>query len=80
MMMKGEVTLPADRATVWTKLNDPNVLKNCINGVQSLDRLSATTFAAAVKMKFGPVSATFRGRVVLTIIDPQNGYRISGEI
>ncbi len=79
MMMKGEVTLPADRATVWTKLNDPDVLKSCINGVQSLDRLSATTFAAAVKMRIGPVSATFKGLVELTNIDPQNGYRISGE-
>ena len=27
MTMKGEVTLPADRQTVWAKLNDPEVLK-----------------------------------------------------
>ncbi len=79
MMMKGAVTLPADRATVWTKLNDPDVLKSCINGVQSLDRMSATTFAAAVKMKIGPVSATFKGKVELSNIDAPNGYRISGE-
>ena len=78
MMMKGEVTLPADRATVWTKLNDPDVLKACINGVQSLDRTSDTTFAAAVKMKIGPVSATFKGTVELSNIDPLVGYRISG--
>lgn len=79
MVMKGEVTLPADRATVWAKLNDPDVLKNCINGVQTLERTSDTTFSAAVKMKIGPVSATFKGRVELTNIDPPNGYRISGE-
>ena len=30
MVMKGEVTLPANRATVWAKLNDPDVLKSCI--------------------------------------------------
>ena len=78
MEMKGEVTLPADRATVWAKLNDPDVLKACINGVQSLERTSDTTFTAAVKMKIGPVSATFKGMVELSNLDPPNGYRISG--
>ena len=79
MEMKGEVVLPADRQTVWTKLNDPEVLKACIPGVQTLEKTSDTTFSAAAKMKIGPVSATFKGRVELSNIDPPNGYRISGE-
>ena len=78
MEMKGEVVLPADRMTVWTKLNDPEVLKSCINGVQTMDRTGENTFAASVKMKLGPVSATFKGNVELSNIDPPNGYRISG--
>ena len=79
MEMKGEVVLPADRQTVWTKLNDPEVLKACIPGVQTLEKTSDTTFSAAAKMKIGPVSATFKGRVELSNIDAPNGYRISGE-
>lgn len=79
MEMKGEVVLPADRQTVWAKLNDPEVLKACIPGVQTLEKTSDTTFTAAAKMKIGPVSATFKGRVELSNIDPPNGYRISGE-
>ncbi|HEX4766849.1 MAG TPA: carbon monoxide dehydrogenase subunit G [Lichenihabitans sp.] len=79
MEMKGEVVLPADRQTVWTKLNDPEVLKACIPGVQTLDKTSDTTFMASAKMKIGPVSATFKGKVELSNIDPPNGYRISGE-
>ena len=78
MEMKGEVTLPADRLTVWTKLNDPEVLKSCINGVQTMERTGDNTFSASVKMKIGPVSATFKGNVELSNIDPPNGYRISG--
>ena len=78
MEMKGEVVLPADRMTVWTKLNDPEVLKSCINGVQTMERTGENTFAASVKMKIGPVSATFKGNVELSNIDPPNGYRISG--
>lgn len=78
MTMKGEVTLPADRQTVWVKLNDPEVLKACIPGCQTLEKTSDTSFAAVAKIKVGPVSATFKGAVDLTEIDPPNGYRISG--
>ncbi|RYB06406.1 CoxG family protein [Lichenibacterium ramalinae] len=78
MEMKGEVVLPADRMTVWTKLNDPEVLKSCINGVQTMERTGENTFAASVKMKIGPVSAAFKGNVELSNIDAPNGYRISG--
>ena len=79
MEMKGEVALPADRQTVWAKLNDPEVLKACIPGVQALEKTGDTTFSVTAKMKIGPVSATFKGRVELSNIDPPNGYRISGE-
>jgi carbon monoxide dehydrogenase subunit G len=78
MTMKGEVTLPADRQTVWAKLNDPEVLKQCIPGCQSLDKTGENGFAATVKLKVGPVSATFKGNVELQDLDPPNGYRISG--
>jgi carbon monoxide dehydrogenase subunit G len=79
MTMKGEVPLPADKQTVWAKLNDPDVLKACIPGCQSLDKTSDTSFAAVVKLKVGPVSATFKGAVDLLDLDPPNGYRISGQ-
>ncbi len=77
--MTGEVTLPADRPTVWAMLNDPAVLKASIPGCQSLDKTSDTTFAAVVKIKIGPVGASFKGKVQLSDIDPPNGYTISGE-
>ena len=79
MTMAGEVVLPADRHTVWEKLNDPEVLKGCIPGCESLERTGDAGFAAVAKVKVGPVKATFKGTVTLSDIDPANGYRISGE-
>ena len=79
MEMKGEVVLPAARQTVRAKLNDPDVLKSCIPGVQTLDKTSDTSFTASTKMKIGPVNASFKGKVELSNIDPPHGYRISGE-
>jgi carbon monoxide dehydrogenase subunit G len=79
MTMKGEVLLPASRETVWAKLNDAEVLKMCIPGCQSLDKTSDTSFSAVAKLKIGPVSATFKGAVELSDLDPPNGYTISGQ-
>ena len=79
MTMKGEVELPAGPQLVWTKLNDPAVLKVCIPGCQSLEKTSENEMQAVAKVKVGPVSATFKGKVTLSDIDPPNGYRISGE-
>ncbi|GGH26063.1 carbon monoxide dehydrogenase [Alsobacter metallidurans] len=79
MTMSGDFVLPADKATVWAKLNDPDVLRACIPGCQSLETTGDNGFAAVAKVKVGPVSATFKGKVTLSDIDPPNGYRITGE-
>jgi uncharacterized protein len=79
MTMTGEATLPADRPKVWAMLNDATVLRSCIPGCQSLEKTTDTSFAAVVKLKIGPVGATFKGAVQLTDLDPPNGYTISGE-
>jgi len=79
MTMTGEVTLQADREQIWNALNDPEVLKSCIPGCDSLEKLSDTEFRATAKVTVGPVKATFKGGVTLSDLDPPNGYRISGE-
>lgn len=79
MTMTGENILPADRATVWDKLNDPDVLKACIPGCEELERTEDNGFRAVAKVKVGPVKATFKGKVVLSDIDAPNGYTITGE-
>src|SRR5260370_25230279 len=63
MVMDGEVQLPAPREVVWAKLNDAEVLKACIPGCESLEKLSETEFQAAAGAKSGPVKAKFKGKV-----------------
>ena len=79
MVMDGEVQLPAPREVVWAKLNDAEVLKACIPGCESLEKLSETEFQAVAVVKIGPVKAKFKGKVRLSDLDPPNSYRISGE-
>jgi uncharacterized protein len=79
LTMTGEVELAAPQAMVWAKLNDAEVLKACIPGCETLTKNSETEFEATAKIKIGPVSAKFSGKVQLTDIDAPNGYTISGE-
>jgi carbon monoxide dehydrogenase subunit G len=79
MKLEGSQIIAADRATVWAALNDPEVLKACIPGCQSLEKTSDTTFEAVAKQKVGPVSATFTGVVELQNLNPPESYTIHGE-
>jgi carbon monoxide dehydrogenase subunit G len=79
MEIKGEYRIPASREKVFAALNDPEVLQACIPGCESLEKVSDTELKAKVRMRIGPVSAAFSGKVTLSDIDPPNGYRISGE-
>src|SRR3954464_824416 len=79
MDMTGEERIAAPRAAVWAALNDPDILKQCIPGCQSLERISPTQLTATVKLKIGPVSASFNGDVTLSNINAPESYTISGE-
>jgi carbon monoxide dehydrogenase subunit G len=79
MEMTGSQRIEAPRERVWAALNDPEVLKACIPGCQSLEKLDDSHMRATAAVKVGPVSARFNGQVTLSEIDPPNGYRITGE-
>ena len=79
MEMTGEFRIPASRQRVWEGLNDPEILKQCIPGCQTIEKLSDTEMTTKVRLRIGPVSASFSGKVTLSDIDPPNGYKISGE-
>ena len=65
MQMNDTQRIPAPRAAVWAALNDPEVLKACIPGCESLEKTAPTEMTAKVTLKVGPVKATFGGRVTL---------------
>jgi uncharacterized protein len=79
MEMTGEFRIPAPRQRVWEGLNDPEVLKQCIPGCQSLEKVSDTEFNGRVVAAVGPVRATFGGKVTLSDLDPPQSYTIAGE-
>jgi carbon monoxide dehydrogenase subunit G len=79
MDMAGEYRIPAAREVVWRGLNDADILKQCIPGCESIEKLSDTAFTARVALAVGPVKAKFTGKVVLADLNPPESYTISGE-
>jgi uncharacterized protein len=79
MTMTGEVQLDASREKVWDKLNDPEILKQCVPGCEQLDRIGDNEFQAVATVKVGPVKARWKGKIKLSDFDPPTSYRITGE-
>jgi uncharacterized protein len=79
MDMSGERVIAAPREKVWEALNDPEVLRQSIEGCESIDKTSDTEMTAKVVARLGPVKAKFGGKVTLSDLDPPNGYTLTGE-
>lgn len=61
----------------WKETVD--VLKQCIPGCESIEKVSDSEMNAKVTLRVGPVKASFTGKVILSDFDPPNGYTITGE-
>ena len=79
MDMSGSERITAPVETVWRALNDPEILRQCIPGCETLEKLSDTEMTATVALKIGPVKARFQGAVELSDLNPPYSYTISGE-
>jgi uncharacterized protein len=76
----GEFRIAAAREAVWRALNDPDVLRQCIDGCQNMTKLADDAYTATVKAKVGPVSATFTADLKLSDLDPPSGYTLNATV
>ena len=79
MLLSDTREIKADPKVVWDAILNPEVLKECIPGCESLTGSVADGYEAVVKQRVGPVSATFTGLVQLSDIVPGKSLKISGE-
>src|SRR5436190_12010363 len=79
MQLISSRTVPASVEATWAALNDPETLKACIPGCETIERVSDTEFRVAMTARVGPVSAKFSGKIVLADLVPPTSYRLSFE-
>ena len=73
MELNGHVAIGVPREQVWQALNDPEVLRLCIPGCESVERVSPDEMKARVQIKTGPVRAHFTGKILISEIRPDEG-------
>lgn len=79
MEMNGKQLIPVAQDAVWRALNDPAVLKDCIPGCETVERISDEEYAVTLVAAVGPVKAKFKGRMLLKDINPPHSYRLAFE-
>ncbi|MGD0190051.1 MAG: carbon monoxide dehydrogenase subunit G [Rhizomicrobium sp.] len=79
MDFSGRYSIPATPEVVWASLNDPDVLKSCIPGCESLARTDATHLTATAVLKIGPVKATFSAKIEQAEMAPPSRCVLRGE-
>ncbi|HUF72912.1 MAG TPA: carbon monoxide dehydrogenase subunit G [Gammaproteobacteria bacterium] len=79
MKFDGSRWLAAPPDFVWDRLIDPEVLRQSIRGCESMKVTGEGAYIASLKLRFGPVSASFDGRLSLGDIVDNRRYTITFE-
>lgn len=79
MEMSNAQTVPASPEQTWRALNDPDTLKACIPGCESMEKISDAEYAVTMTARVGPVSAKFKGKMRLADLNPPTSYTVSFE-
>jgi len=79
MEMTGEQIIPASQQATWQALNDPEFLKSCVPGCESMEQAGPNEYVVRMVARIGPVSAKFQGRMTLSEVHPPESYALSFE-
>lgn len=79
MEMKGSRIVPTDIETAWRELNDPEVLRACIPGCESIERVADGEYRLVMTARVGPVSAKFSGHLLLADVVAPRSYTLKFE-
>ncbi|MFZ1909539.1 MAG: carbon monoxide dehydrogenase subunit G [Burkholderiales bacterium] len=79
MEMTGEQLIPASQQQTWDALNDPEILKACVPGCDSIEKTGENQYLVLMVARVGPVSAKFKGKLALSDLEPPSSYSIAFE-
>jgi uncharacterized protein len=79
MKLSGRHTIARPPEEVYRKLLDPDVVRSCIPGCESLVRDPDGSYHARIRARYGLLGGTFKGRVVIRDAEPGQGYSMDLE-
>lgn len=73
MKVEGSYTFDAPRDRVWTVLLDPEALKACVPGLESLTPTGENAYEANLKVGVAAIRGSYKGHIQLTdLVEPSN--------
>lgn len=79
MPFAGEQRLDAPQEAVWAALHDPDILRRCIPGCESVERISDAETRALATASIGSSESRFTTRLTLRAVDPSSVLKITGQ-
>ena len=79
MKLEGTHTIQSPRERVFQALNDPEVLKKCIPGCESLEKTSDNQFTAKLSAGVGSIKSKFTATVTISDVVPPSHYKLTVE-
>src|SRR5438876_2168531 len=76
MKVEGAYTFPGQPQQVWDLLLDPESLRTCIPGVESLTETSPDHFDAVMKVGVAAIKGTYKGKVGIIDREAPNSYTL----
>jgi carbon monoxide dehydrogenase subunit G len=76
MKVEGTHELHVPRERVYALLIDPEVLRRCIPGCESIEKTDDDSYAVTMKAGVGAIKGSFKGNIRLEDMRPPEHYRI----
>lgn len=70
MRIEERFAVRAPAAQVWDLLLDVPGVARCIPGVEEFEPVGEGVYEGRIRLKVGPISAHFRGRITITEVNP----------
>jgi carbon monoxide dehydrogenase subunit G len=65
MLLKDSFIIEAPVAAVWALLQDVRHIAACVPGAEKVEDVGPDTYAGVLRLKVGPISASFAGQVTI---------------
>ena len=79
MKFNGSYEFETQKQKVWEKLNNTEVLKNCIDGCKEFISIDKNKYKAKIFVKLGPVNTSFQSVIKIENILEEESYEIEAK-
>jgi hypothetical protein len=75
--VEGSYTFDAPRDRVWTVLMNPEALKACVPGLETLTATGENTYEANLKVGVAMIKGSYKGNISLTDLNEPSSYKMN---